>query len=46
MHELAHLLELTHDAHFVALMDGFMPDWRMRRDMLNQLPVRHESWTH
>lgn len=45
-HELAHLLEPTHDALFIALMDQFIPDWRFLRDRLNQLPVRHENWAY
>jgi predicted metal-dependent hydrolase len=44
VHEMAHLLEPTHNARFAALMDRFMPNSRMRRDQLNQLPVRHEQW--
>jgi hypothetical protein len=44
IHEMAHLLEPTHNARFIALMDRFMPNWRLRRDRLNQLPVRHEEW--
>jgi predicted metal-dependent hydrolase len=44
VHEMAHLLEPTHNAYFIALMDRFMPNWRLRRDQLNQLPVRHEQW--
>jgi type I restriction enzyme M protein len=46
VHEMAHLLEPTHNAHFIALMDRFMPNWRLRRDQLNQLPVRHEHWAY
>jgi hypothetical protein len=46
VHEMAHLLEPTHNAHFIALMDRFMPSWRHRRDQLNQLPVRHEEWAY
>ena len=46
MHEMAHLLEPTHNARFIALMDQFMPNWRLRRDQLNQLPVRHEEWVY
>lgn len=46
VHEMAHLLEPTHNSRFVTLMDQFMPDWRLRRDLLNQLPVRHEDWTY
>ena len=44
LHEMVHLLEPTHSARFVALMDQFMPSWRHLRDKLNQLPVRHEDW--
>lgn len=46
VHELVHLLEPTHNARFVALMDQFMPKWQSHRDALNRLPVRHESWDH
>ncbi len=46
VHELAHLLEPTHNPHFVALMDQFMPRWRFYRDVLNRLPVRHEDWAY
>ena len=44
VHELAHLLEPTHNARFVALMDRFMPKWQAYRAALNRLPVRHEHW--
>jgi predicted metal-dependent hydrolase len=44
VHEMTHLLEPTHNARFIATMDRVMPDWRLRRDQLNQLPVRHEEW--
>ncbi len=46
VHEMAHILEPTHNARFVALIDQFMPNWRLRRDQLNQLPVRHEKWLY
>jgi predicted metal-dependent hydrolase len=46
VHELVHLLEPTHNARFVALMDRHLPGWRSARDTLNRLPVRHESWTY
>ncbi len=35
VHELTHLLERGHGARFKALMDGFLPDWRERRKLLN-----------
>lgn len=44
VHELAHLLEPTHNARFVAIMDRFMPRWRHHREVLNKLPVRRETW--
>ena len=44
VHEMAHLLEPTHNARFVAVMDRFMPKWRSFREALNRLPVRHEHW--
>ncbi|HUF11278.1 MAG TPA: M48 family metallopeptidase [Rhodothermales bacterium] len=46
MHELAHLIEPTHNARFVALMDRCMPQWRIHRDVLNRLPVRRENWSY
>lgn len=46
VHELVHLLERKHNAHFSALMDRFMPEWRQRRNLLNRLPLRHEEWTY
>ncbi len=44
VHEMAHLLEPTHNTRFVALMDRFMPTWRDTRNLLNSLPARHEEW--
>ena len=46
VHEMVHLLERSHNEHFVALMDGFMHRWKSRRETLNKLPVRHESWEY
>lgn len=45
-HEMIHLLEPTHNARFVHLMDYHMPKWRFYRDELNRLPVRHENWRY
>ena len=44
VHEMVHLLEPTHNERFVSLVDRFMPNWRNRKDLLNSLPVRHETW--
>src|SRR4051794_17738648 len=45
VHELTHLLERGHGERFVALMDQFLPDWRTRRDELNEAPLAEETWT-
>jgi predicted metal-dependent hydrolase len=46
VHEMAHLLEPTHNRHFIGLIDRFMPQWQFYRDELNRLPVRHENWVY
>jgi predicted metal-dependent hydrolase len=46
LHELVHLLEPTHSARFVALMDELMPRWQLHRQALNRLPVRREKWSY
>jgi predicted metal-dependent hydrolase len=46
VHELVHLLQPTHNARFVALMDRFMPNWHFHRQVLNRLPVRREKWSY
>ncbi len=43
VHEMVHLLEPSHNANFVALMDRFMPRWQFFRQNLNRLPVRQED---
>ena len=35
VHELAHLLERSHNARFKAILDRFMPDWREIQAVLN-----------
>lgn len=44
VHELVHLLEPTHNARFMALMDRCLPDWTHRRELLQRLPVCDEEW--
>lgn len=46
VHELVHLMEPTHNARFISLMDRFMPRWQFHRDVLNRLPVRQETWSY
>jgi predicted metal-dependent hydrolase len=44
VHEMTHYLERNHDGRFTTLMDDFLPDWRARRDQLNESPLAHEEW--
>lgn len=44
VHELTHLLERNHNERFTELMDGFLPDWRARKDELNAAPLADENW--
>lgn len=44
VHELVHLLEVSHNARFKALMTLFMPDWRIWRQALRGVAVRHPTW--
>jgi predicted metal-dependent hydrolase len=46
VHELVHLMERHHNEPFTGLMDTYMPNWRGCRDELNQMPLRHESWSY
>ena len=45
-HEMIHLLERLHNGNFVALMDHHMPEWKIYRQELNRLPVRHAEWKY
>jgi len=44
VHELVHLLERQHSERFIALMDKFMPQWRIYQDELNQFILSYENW--
>ncbi|HZL09512.1 MAG TPA: SprT family zinc-dependent metalloprotease [Prolixibacteraceae bacterium] len=44
VHELAHLLERTHNAIFIAYMDHHLPEWKQLKNELNKLPVSHVEW--
>lgn len=39
VHEMLHLIEPTHNQHFVALLDQNYPTWREARAELNELPL-------
>jgi predicted metal-dependent hydrolase len=45
VHEMAHLRERGHGDRFIALMDQYLPNWRMLRDELNAAPLADEEWT-
>lgn len=46
VHELVHLHERHHNDRFRALMDRYLPSWRLHRDRLNQAPLAHEEWEY
>jgi predicted metal-dependent hydrolase len=45
VHELVHLVERGHGERFTKLMDELLPDWRARRDQLNDEPLAEEQWS-
>ena len=46
VHEMAHLIEGSHDQRFRDLMDRLMPQWRSFRDQLNRAPLAHADWPY
>ncbi len=44
VHELAHLIEPTHNDRFVAIVQKSYPTWREARKELNELPLTAETW--
>lgn len=45
VHEMTHYFERNHGERFTKLMDKHLPDWRSRRDQLNEAPLAEEDWT-
>jgi len=43
-YEMAHLIERSHGERFAKLMDQLFPDWRTRRDLLNDSPLAYQRW--
>ena len=43
-HEMAHLLEPTHNDRFIAILEEHYPSWREARAELNELPLSAEVW--
>lgn len=46
VHEMVHLLERHHNDRFLALMDKFLPNWRLIREELNREPLAYEHWVY
>lgn len=46
VHEMAHLLEPSHNGRFKALMDGYLPSWKIVREELNRAPLGHVEWEY
>jgi len=46
VHEMAHLIEPTHNKRFIGLMNRFLPHWRTLRDQLNAAPLSHMEWRY
>lgn len=46
VHELAHLIERTHNERFLAIMNRHLPQWRHHRQQLNAEPLAHASWAY
>jgi predicted metal-dependent hydrolase len=44
VHEMAHLLEPTHNERFIAIDAKHYPTWREARAELNELPLTTEAW--
>jgi predicted metal-dependent hydrolase len=44
VHEMAHLLEPTHNDRFIAILEKHYPTWREARAELNELPLTAEVW--
>jgi predicted metal-dependent hydrolase len=44
VHEMAHLLEPTHNERFIAILEKHYPAWRNARAELNELPLGNEQW--
>lgn len=39
VHELVHLLERNHNKNFIMLMNKHLPNWKIQKKILNELPI-------
>ncbi len=44
VHEMAHLIEPTHNDRFIGILESKYPTWREARAELNELPLAAEKW--
>ena len=44
VHEMAHLVEPSHNERFRSILDQLMPSWRVRLDELNSAYLADEDW--
>ncbi len=44
VHEMVHLIEPTHNDHFISTLEEYYPSWREARSELNALPLTAEVW--
>ena len=44
VHEMAHLVEPTHNDRFREILDGVIPQWRLRAEELNRTRLADEGW--
>ena len=46
IHELIHIIEPSHNANFVELMDKHLPTWRSVKRTLNSQPLAYANWDY
>jgi predicted metal-dependent hydrolase len=46
IHELVHIIEPSHNANFVELMDEHLPTWRSIKRTLNSQPLAYANWDY
>lgn len=39
VHELVHLIERNHNKNFITLMNKYLPNWKVQKKLLNELPI-------
>lgn len=46
VHELTHLIERTHNEHFINVLDTNLPKWRSIKDDLNRFILSYQNWNN